>query len=39
MGAMLSTIGWNRVGSGNFYASYERNFERLKAYIAKLKVP
>lgn len=38
MGALLSVLSWNKLGSGNFYASYERNFDRLEAYITKLKV-
>ena len=35
MGAVLSMF--SRVGSETFYASYERNFERLKADTAQLK--
>lgn len=36
MGAIISRF--SRVGSETFYASYERNFERLKTDTAKLKV-
>lgn len=38
MGGLLSRLGGSRVGSSSFYEQYERNFERLKAYIVKLKV-
>lgn len=38
MGALVSRLTGSRVGSSSFYEQYERNFERLKEYIIKLKV-